>query len=82
MGTTRDDGSQQSMWVSAVDLVERPFAHLYETGGIWRVYLRGHPNILKRLLVQARIVVLSRWLISLTLLITIHLNTEDFTSAC
>ena len=34
------------------ELVERPFAHLYETGGMRRVYLRGHPNILKRLLVH------------------------------
>ena len=32
--------------------VERPFAHLYETGGMRRVHLRGHPNILKRLLVH------------------------------
>ena len=30
--------------------VERPNAHLYETGGMRRVHLRGHPNILKRLL--------------------------------
>ena len=33
-------------------MVERPFAHLYETGGMRRVCLRGHPNILKRLLVH------------------------------
>ena len=33
--------------------LERPNAHLYETGGMRRVYLRGHTNILKRLLVQA-----------------------------
>ena len=32
--------------------VERPNAHLYETGGMRRVHLRGHPNILKRLLVH------------------------------
>ena len=25
-----------------------PNAHLYETGGMRRVHLRGHPNILKR----------------------------------
>src|SRR4029078_10598390 len=30
--------------------LERPFAHLYETGGMRRVHLRGHTNILKRLL--------------------------------
>ena len=33
--------------------LERPNAHLYETGGMRRVYLRGHINIRKRLLVQA-----------------------------
>ena len=33
--------------------LERPFAHLYETGGMRRVYLRGHANILKRLLIHA-----------------------------
>ena len=32
--------------------LERPNAHLYETGGMRRVHLRGHPNILKRLLVH------------------------------
>jgi len=34
------------------ELTERSFAHLYETGGMRRVYLRGRNNILKRLLVQ------------------------------
>ena len=33
--------------------LERPFAHLYETGGLRRVYLRGHANILKRVLIHA-----------------------------
>ena len=32
--------------------MERPFAHLYETGGMRRVHLRGHSNILKRLLIH------------------------------
>jgi transposase len=32
--------------------LERSFAHVYETGGMRRVHLRRHPNILKRLLVQ------------------------------
>ncbi|MDA1094731.1 MAG: transposase [Acidobacteria bacterium] len=32
--------------------LERPNAHLYETGGMRRVHLRGHPNILKRLLIH------------------------------
>jgi transposase len=35
------------------EMLERSFAHLYETGGLRRVPLRHHPNILKRLLVQA-----------------------------
>ena len=34
------------------ELLERPFAHVCETGGMRRVHLRGHPNILKRLLVH------------------------------
>lgn len=33
-------------------LLERPFAHCYETGGMRRTYLRHHDNILKRLLVH------------------------------
>jgi transposase len=32
--------------------VERSFAHCYETGGVRRLHLRHHPNILKRLLVH------------------------------
>src|SRR5688500_15052845 len=35
------------------ELLERPFAHMYETGALRRVYLRGHENILKRVLVHA-----------------------------
>jgi transposase len=34
------------------ELAERSFAHLYETGGMRRVHLRGRNNILKRLLVH------------------------------
>ena len=34
------------------ELIERPFAHLYETGSMRRTHLRGHTNILKRLLVH------------------------------
>ena len=34
------------------ELLERPTAHRSETGGMRRVHVRGHPNILKRLLVQ------------------------------
>ena len=33
--------------------IERSFAHLYDTGGMRRTHLRGHENILKRLLIHA-----------------------------
>src|SRR5215216_6540073 len=32
--------------------LERPFAHLYDTGRMRRLHLRGHDNILKRVLLQ------------------------------
>lgn len=32
--------------------LERSFAHCYETGGLRRTHLRGHPNLLKRVLVH------------------------------
>ena len=35
------------------ELVERTFAHVYETGGMRRMHLRGHQNIYKRLIVHA-----------------------------
>src|SRR5437588_10571125 len=35
------------------EYVERTFAPVYDTGGLRRVHLRGHPNILKRLIVHA-----------------------------
>jgi hypothetical protein len=35
------------------ELVERSFAHVYDTGGMRRTHLRGHTNILKRLLIHA-----------------------------
>ena len=34
------------------ELLERTFAHVYDTGGMRRTYLRGHQNILKRLLLH------------------------------
>ena len=34
------------------ELLERPFAHLFETGRMRRVYLRGRTNILKRILIH------------------------------
>ena len=33
--------------------IERSFAHLYDTGGMRRTPLRGHTNILKRVLIHA-----------------------------
>jgi transposase len=34
------------------ELLERTFAHVYDTGGMRRTHLRGHQNILKRLLLH------------------------------
>jgi transposase len=34
------------------ELIERSFAHCYDTGGLRRIHLRGHQNILKRLLIH------------------------------
>ena len=34
------------------ELLERSFAHAYETGGMRRVYLRGRENVLKRVLIH------------------------------
>jgi hypothetical protein len=33
--------------------IERSFAHVYDTGGMRRTHLRGHTNILKRVLIHA-----------------------------
>jgi transposase len=35
------------------ELLERPCAHLYETGGLRRTHVRGRENVLKRLLIHA-----------------------------
>jgi transposase len=35
------------------ELVERCFAHMYETGGMRKTHLRRHDNIIKRLLIHA-----------------------------
>lgn len=34
------------------ELIERSFAHCYETGGMRRIFLRGTENVLKRLLIH------------------------------
>lgn len=48
------------------ELVERSFAHMYETGGMRRTHLRFHDNIIKRLLIHAgafnlSLVIRKRW---------------------
>jgi transposase len=47
------------------ELLERPCAHLYETGGLRRAHVRGHENVLKRLLVHAGAFNLGIWMRSL-----------------
>jgi transposase len=44
------------------ELLERPCAHLYETGGLRRMHVRGRENVLKRLLVHAGAFNLGLWL--------------------
>lgn len=44
------------------ELLERPCAHLYETGGLRRAHVRGHENVLKRLLVHASAFNLGLWM--------------------
>lgn len=48
------------------ELLERPNAHLYETGGMRRTHLRGHDNILKRLVVHASAFNLGLWMRTVT----------------
>jgi transposase len=47
------------------ELLERPCAHLYESGGLRRVHVRGHEDVLKRLLVHASAFNLGLWMRSL-----------------
>ena len=42
-------------------VLERPFAHVCETGGMRRVHLRGHPNIVKRGIRRGYRLGSSRW---------------------
>ena len=44
------------------ELLERPCAHLYETGGLRRAHVRGHENVLKRLLIHASAFNLGLWM--------------------
>jgi hypothetical protein len=43
-------------------MLERPCAHLYETGGLRRAHVRGHENLLKRLFVHAGAFNLGLWM--------------------
>ena len=43
----------KSLMRKRAEKVERSFAHCYGTGGMRRTHLRGHPKILKRLLLHA-----------------------------
>ena len=49
--TKRDKG--KALQRRRSELVERPFAHLLDSGGMRRVHVRGHDNILKRLVIHA-----------------------------
>ena len=53
-GNRRRIGGTRGRWLlrQRGERLERPFAHAYETGGLRRVYLRGHSNILKRVLIH------------------------------
>src|SRR5215510_5765010 len=44
------------------ELLERPCAHLYETGGLRRAHVRAHENVLKRLLGHASAFNLALWM--------------------
>src|SRR5919201_2391884 len=44
------------------ELLERPCPHLYETGGLRRAHIRGHANVLKRLLIHASAFNLGLWM--------------------
>jgi hypothetical protein len=44
------------------ELLKRPCAHLYETGGLRRAHTRGHENVLKRLFVHAGAFNLGLWM--------------------
>jgi transposase len=57
----RSDRGQQLLRTRG-KLLERPCAHLYETGGLRRMHVRGHVNVLKRLVVQAGACNLGLWM--------------------
>lgn len=46
-------GKSKALQKKRSELVERPFAHMLDSGGMRRVHVRGHDNILKRLVIHA-----------------------------
>jgi transposase len=48
-----DTQTAQTLMRRRGELIERSFAHLYDTGGMRRVHLRGRNNIAKRALIHA-----------------------------
>jgi hypothetical protein len=48
-----ETGTAKALMRRRGELVERSFAHLYDTGGMRRVHLRGKNNIAKRALIHA-----------------------------
>ena len=56
----------QSLMRRRGEVLERPFAHLFNTGGMRRTHLRRRGNILKRLLVHAAAANLGLWMRTLT----------------
>lgn len=55
-------GRGQQLLRTRGELLERPNQHLYDRGGMRRTHLRGHRNILKRLLVHAAGANLGLWM--------------------
>jgi len=53
-GNRRRIRGERGRWLlrQRAEKLERPMAHAYETGGMRRTHLRGHPNIQKRLLIH------------------------------
>src|SRR3990172_8323095 len=51
-GNRRRMRGEQQLLRRRGELLERTFAHVYDTGGMRRTHLRGHRNILKRLLLH------------------------------
>jgi transposase len=64
------------------ELIERSFAHLYDTGGMRRVHLRGKSNIAKRALIHAAAFNLSLILRQMMRVGTARQAADLFTALC